>query len=596
MKYFQFDRRINLTIIVLGVIFSFIYVSPWVLKGEDAFVRIHDSLDSLNGWHTVMAREGIWFAPNDAQVVPMHVGGAPRVSLPTEISLTPLLFVLFDPYWAYIAQQFIIRMLAFSGIALVVLEIVPRTHPIRFSVAVAAGMAFAAVPFWAWTGSAAGVGWVAYAVLRLWRGKAPTLSYLVLALYPLISSLMLTGMYIVGLMWVLAALAIWKSPRPLRHFYAALITTVGHIVAEYRLFLFLINPGFVPHRAEFVIGHYDLNAATAAFVNDFMGMASGVPSLQYPLVFILALAVCLLGLAIWVGGLAGPRAATVQWLRLDSAERTLIVLLGASLAASATFSFMTAFWEWTGTQLVRDHVPLLNMVSLQRGIFFHPFLWSFAFAICLALLTARAKRVAGMALVAVLTAGQMFVAARSHEYRTERKQSGITYRQFIATALFESIVRELSIDRSRAVAVAIGIHPSVLQANGFWTADAYLALYPLAYKHRFRELVYPEFARNKDVLSYFDDWGSRAYVFSAEMTCPRFGAVCKADDGARIERLAVHSDAFAAFGIDYIFSGTIIGNAAEIGLADLGTFRHPDSAWAITVYSTRGYAPTPPRP
>lgn len=596
MRNFSSDRHDHYIVYIFGIIFSLIYISPWILNGESAFVRIHDSLDSLIGWHTVMAREGIWFATNDARVVPMHVGGAPRVSLPTEISLTPLLFALLEPYWAYVAQQLIIRLLAFSGIALVVLEIVPRTHPVRLLVAVAAGMAFAAVPFWAWTGSSAGVGWVGYAVVRLWRGKAPQLSYLVLALYPLISSIVLTGMYLVGLMAVLAGLALWTSPQPLRHVYAALITTLAHVVAEYRLFLFLFDPSFIPHRVEFVVGHTDFDAATAAFARDFTGTASGVASLQYPLVLALTLAVAVLCLLIGVAAKMAPRAALVQWLKLDSSERTLAFLLCTTLLAIVMFSLVYAYWEWSGSQIIRDHVPLLNMLNMSRGIYFHPFLWSLAFAICLALLTSRTNRVAGVALVVALTGGQIVVAVPSHEYLTERRYSGITYRQFIASEMFDTIAWELGIDRSSAVAAAIGIHPSVLQANGFRTADAYLGLYPLEYKHRFRELVYPEFARNSDVLSYFDGWGSRAYIFSAEMMCPRNGAICKADDGARIERLEIHADAFADFGIDYLFSGTVIGNAADLGLADLGTFRHPDSAWAITVYGTRGYPPPPPGP
>lgn len=583
-------RQDILGVATLSVIFALVYCSPWIVFGENSYVRIHDGLDSLIGWHTVMSHEGLWFALNEAPVVPMHVGGAPRVSLPSELSLTTALFAILDPYQAYVAQQIIIRILAFTGIALLTLEVVPPKHTARLWLAIAGGLCYASVPFWGWTGASAGAGWVAYSVLRLWKGRTPLLSYLALALYPFMSSIVLTGVFVVGSLWVFAAWSAWIRYRRKQMFTAALITTLAHIIADYRLFLFLFNPIFVPHRIEFVIGHTDLSGSISAFLGDLLGTAPGIQSLQSPITIRLILLALLVACTTALLKTLAPNSTTSRKIiGYIFVEKDLWVAFFVTVAAIFLISTTYAFWEWSGSQIVRENIPILNMVNMSRGIYFHPLLWSFAFVLFLALLTVRMNKSFAYVIIGVMTLIQLRIAASSHEYIVERRQSGITYSQFIATELFSQITDKLSMDRTNVTVASIGIHPSVLHVNHFHTADAYLGLYPLEYKHKFRELVYPEFSRNQDLLSYFDGWGSRAYIFSAEMMCPRNGAVCTADDGSRIERLAIEGRALAEFGIDYLFASTPIGNSSEIGLTDLGTFRHPDSAWAITVYRTQPY-------
>ena len=176
------------------------------------------------------------------------------------------------------------------------------------------------------------------------------------------------------------------------------------------------------------------------------------------------------------------------------------------------------------------------------------------------------------------------MATRYHEFIVERDHSGITFSRFFAKPLFDRIASEVDIDRGRAVVASIGMHPSIAQFNGFKTVDAYLPLYPFTYKHRFRHMMIHEFSRDPEVLSYFNGWGSRVYMFLAEVKCPRLDTSCTADKQHVAASLQVSLRTMRDFGIDYLFSVVTIGNAEEIGLVDRGTFRDPASAWAVTVY------------
>ncbi len=575
----------------LGFAVILIYVSPWLIHGEDSYVRIHDGLDSNIVWHTLTAREKIWFAPNGALVAPVFVGGAPRISFPSELKAITALFAALEPFRAYVAHQVVIRLVAFLGMAFLLLEILPEPTRNRVWIAAGAGTAYAIVPFWAWTGAAAAVACVVLACWRLQAGKGIGVPLVLLAAYPFVSSLVLGGMFVVGFVWLFFAWSVWTRHRVGAVLAAALVLTAAQIVAEYRLFLFLLNPDFTPHRVEFVIGHTDLPQAITAFLNEFLYGASGLKSIQSPIVLVSA-AVTLM-LAAIAGGCRRmtARMPSVRRYVLTVCEIRLIVLLIVTLAACAAFSFGFAFWEWSGSQIIRNHVPLLNRVNVSRINYLSPFAWSLVFALCMTLLTSRLPRILGLTVIGTLAGLQVLVAAQHHEFVVERNHSGITYSRFFAEPMFDRIATDLRIDRKKAVVASIGMHPSIAQYNGFKTADAYLPLYPITYKHQFRHMMIHEFNRNQDVLSYFDGWGSRVYMFLSEIRCPRSDTNCTSEQEHVATSLQVSLQTLKNFGIDYLFSVARIGNAEDIGLVDRGTFRDPASAWAVTVYQVGASGP-----
>ena len=73
--------------------------------------------------------------------------------------------------------------------------------------------------------------------------------------------------------------------------------------------------------------------------------------------------------------------------------------------------------------------------------------------------------------------------------------------------------------------VSLGIDPAAALYHGFYSLDGYSNNYPLSYKHRFREVIAPELAKSEYLTDYFDDWGNRCYMFSAE--CPGYYTIEK---------------------------------------------------------------------
>lgn len=91
-----------------------------------------------------------------------------------------------------------------------------------------------------------------------------------------------------------------------------------------------------------------------------------------------------------------------------------------------------------------------------------------------------------------------------------------TFNEFYATNVFKKIKEQTSIDKNNRVA-SIGLHPSIAAYNGLYTIDGYSSNYELAYKHKFRKLIIEELNKNPSNKEYFDNWGSRCYVFDDEL-------------------------------------------------------------------------------
>ena len=93
----------------------------------------------------------------------------------------------------------------------------------------------------------------------------------------------------------------------------------------------------------------------------------------------------------------------------------------------------------------------------------------------------------------------------------------ISFHQFYSPELFAEIKDHIGKPQQSYRVVSLGMHPGIALYNGFYLADGYLSDYPLEYKHRFRKVIAAELAKNEDIKDYFDGWGARCYLFSAEL-------------------------------------------------------------------------------
>ena len=84
--------------------------------------------------------------------------------------------------------------------------------------------------------------------------------------------------------------------------------------------------------------------------------------------------------------------------------------------------------------------------------------------------------------------------------------------------------------------------------------------------------------------TYFDDWGSRCYVFSAELFKEGNQFLCSKLDDLSVNHLEINTEALKKLGCQYIFSAVDIQNYKDLNLAYINCYTTDLSFWNIRVY------------
>src|SRR3989344_8823862 len=137
-------------VIGVGILTILVHLLPYLIYVENAYVAINDNLDGSFFQYVVLAQSNKIFTGLD-DYVPQVMNGLPRNVLPSELSLTKLLFGYFPPYTAYIINQFFIRLVAFLGMFLLLRLVFGKSNNQSIVLFVAA--AFTSLPFLTFGGS-----------------------------------------------------------------------------------------------------------------------------------------------------------------------------------------------------------------------------------------------------------------------------------------------------------------------------------------------------------------------------------------------------------------------------------------------------------
>jgi hypothetical protein len=563
-------------LVMFGVVSILAYVMPWIISGQSGYIRIHDGLDSIMAFQKIMSEQGFWFSPNKELVGPIFQGGLPRIAYPNELSVVTLLFSLFKPYWAYLINQLLIRLLAFLGMYLLLERFIcSDLSKLRKGLIVCGtSIAFAYLPFWSWSGSIALLPWVFYALFRIWNNKFGIFEFIILIFYPFYSSIFLTGLYIVLFFWFSIPLSYLINRRVGKLFLSAILVTAAHSIVDYRYILFFLKNDFISHRSEFVLPSNSFEECINATINLFKNGDWAVTN-SYPILLISIL------FSLFISLISTVNKPNNFFTKNRYLFRSEFILFSSCIL----ISLYAGFWYWEEFSEIKKIFPLLNMINMTRLAFFLPFLWYFLFAISLVIIGLRYEKSKTMFFgICAAILFQIGLQISSHEFIVSKEKYKISFEEFYSEGLFNSISNSIGVNKNMYIVASIGIHPSITQFNGFKTADAYLANYPIEYKKRFRRAVYGEFKKSKALLSYYDEWGSRVYFFSSTLGCPKDDAVCTKKNTRSLPMPDFDIVAMKELGVNYIFSIFELQNPASSGLEYIETFEDKKSPWSISVY------------
>ena len=541
---------------------------PFGLLRQHSYFTIEDSLDSDISVCYLLQRHHVALDYRPAAVVPPIMNGLPRSTLRPGLSVTVGAYALLPPWAAYIGQQVLVRLAGLLGMYALLCG--PLGFGARRGLAAALALAWATLPAYTIYGATIlGQPALLLAFWALRHGVARWWHWGLIGLFAFWSTFVCIGPFVLlvagavlGYDWLQTNRLNWRLTA------GTALLLVGYVVAEWPLFHSLLAPQrFVPHRVEFNLGRLGPMGWRVGLRSTMQFLGWG----QYHAGKFLRLSAWLAVAVAVAHAPAGQRGAALRRF-----APWLLGLLGLALVGG----FYPQVVGWT-----QGRWPALGVFNWARFYFLAPLGYFLLLALALRAVPRRWQvALAGLQLLIGLGYNTEWVnnlrilagQARPHDP---------SYAAYEAPGLFQRIqatIRHRTGLFPRQYRVAcLGLAPGVAQLNGFYTLDSYQNYYPLAYKHRFRPVIAGELAKSPALAAYFDDWGSRCYVFSAELGRDfQVGAYQQ----RVVQHFAFNTAAFRGLGGRYLLSAAELKAPERPGLRLTGVFEQPGAYWRIWLY------------
>ncbi|MCM1326187.1 MAG: DUF6044 family protein [Bacteroidales bacterium] len=566
----------------IGLLTIFATVLPYLILGQDAIVTYHDQLDGELIAYRLQAKHLF-----DGGALPEFLGGASKTALVPPAPACVLLFLWGDGLTGLAVMQLLGSLCGYLGMYL----LVKRQTKMPF-LGMIMGILYGYLPFLPVYGlTQYGLPLLLFCILEAEEGKHRLLAFLYGAFFALNSSLVLAGFAVLGVMafWMLIRYLWKKRAAALKNCLAMWLMMLGiYVIENIRLFAQMLGRGSLSHKAEYQLVPENI---FSSFWNAFW--QGGQHSEDFHNIFLGFTVLVAVFALIWL-----YRQPKVR-KRADGGNLlSQLKVMGICTGCNALFAMAAALWNGDGGIFLRSHMQALGAFQMERFLWLAPCLWYLSFGCSLGILAALWKQglkgsVGVLALCGAVTlcgtGWQVFLSGDlkpNLQKMINPDYELMSYRDYYAIGVLSQVEDFLEeregVSKEEYRVVSLGIDPAAALYHGFYCLDGYSNNYSLDYKHMFRKAVLPELAKSEYLTDYFDHWGNRCYLFSAE--CPGYYTVEKG--GFYFSDYEVNTQALREMGGKYLFSAAYIANAGEQGLTLLReeAFETEDSYYRIFVY------------
>lgn len=574
---------------ILGVLVVVFYAFPYIFQGSTSIIGVHDNLDSDLVWFHLLSESTHTFSVSNEITVDSVMGGElPRNALPPALNGVTLLFSFLPSITAYLTNFFIVRIVGvISMYAFLVRYVFSNSGEGAYAIPIA--LAYGLLPYHGLHPGIAisGLPIVALSFANLNEGRQNLMSCLLLIIYGLYSSLLYVGVFVLIIIGTGALsrylLGSMSNTGFRRVALGSVLLAVTYVVAELNLFNLYFFSDFVSHREEYdpiKLGTVtDFAGAVRRSVGHFLTGHYHASSLHSPFLISGVLA---------VGGIAVYRWFAIEEETIKSVTKDHLGWLLTVLTLLTAISCLYGFWKWVPFVRAREGFGILSKIQFDRFYWLFPFLWTLAFAIGVVYLRRKWKFLRpAVFLLAVLQL--VFVVWSNGKLRANYMQvldmgtpAGPTYKEFYSPQLFNEIKASINAPPEDYRVVSVGLFPDIAAYNGFQTLDSYQRLYPLKYKHKFRDIIAPELKKDDEIRRYFDYWGSRCYMFSAELGKGNYFIPKNEAEPVKVD---YNTQALREMNGKYIISAVPLSNAPKNDLTLVSSFENNTSPYRLHLYS-----------
>lgn len=526
----------------MAYLFLFLFVSPYFILRESAYIPLYDILEYIPVYKIVGENIYYLLAPND-YIIPNMMSGLPRVSYPSEMNIQVWLFYFFPPFYAYVINVIFIHLIAFYGAKkflqqqlftstyfqkyISTLNSDEKNFLINFS-----ALYFALIPFWTLGGiSIAGIPLLLHSFLNLFQ-KAKWIDYLVIVLFPFYSFFIFSNIFLIPALFIIFIIqSYWSQKVQWRFLLFLILFAILSIITEYRIILSSIH--HFEHHREFNIpsfhSYYDfVSSFFEKLINNtdfYFYPYIDAPSKHYPFLFFFVLFSVFLSLIM----------QEKKIFKVLSLLFLLTLILGFSYPLSGHIKFLLQ------KLMPAALTPLLKGFTMRIFVL-NPMVWYVLLSISTVYVfqfNSFSKKVVLFFLLLfniymLITSGKSLNVLTSRLLESpfanniKNKGHSLSFRSYFDTALFNKIdmyiQHELHLNKNQYRVAALTdrqvsyplFSPSVLLYNNFYTIDGYCVYYPKKYRHLFYQIIEKETNKKNGFYTDEKSLGNRVYIYSAD--------------------------------------------------------------------------------
>lgn len=602
----------------LGIFLSCLFMLPFLLLGTESIITYHDQLDGELFSYLLTAR----YLFTDICIYPEIMNGLPSAGAVPPAPLFVLLYVICKPFTAFMISQWIIYVTAFWGMYLLLMKLTEKEF-ISFSIAVV----FMLLPFYPVYGLCIpGQPLLIYAVLSLFsKGRAlrtsakpsllPSLKitvrtfcrsrlpyYLLIVFYGAASSLVLVGFACLLVLGIFALTETYRTLRlekqvPLSPWLSLSVLLITYIATNFGLIRQVLFPEttYISHKSEMVLSSQNF----ADYFKEAFTTGVSYAQSYHTVVFFLLILCLILFLLQLISAKSRSAASSIQNMKflLKPLQIFLFILVVCLFYAYYHGTFITSIRNASN--------GILKTFNLDRICWLLPTAWCILAGYLLDFLAdfrettitsenpeknplkiflkyATIFSVLGIWGITVLLHSPL--RPNLSKLLKGEDYYALDWNQFFAEDIFSQIDTAIGEPQENYRVISVGIYPAAAAYNGFYCLDGYSNNYPLEYKHTFREIMEGELDKSDYVRDFFDNWGNRCYITTAEQA--NYYTFEKKWNSV-IYDLDLNIDKLRELDCKYIFSAAYLMNAEEKGLSLLREtpFETEDSWYHIYVYA-----------
>ncbi len=554
MKFFE----TKLFLILLTLVLFLLYFSPYLIKGQNSYILIHDNLNQLNMQGIFDGKMNAQFFPNE-NVNEYTLPGTEPIFHLVHIELDKLFFKS-DYFRGFVFNEFFYRLLGFLGLFfLLKIYLLKKQLPDLFLILFS--FAFISLPFWPQGNlSITGIPLLILAFFNLYHNKHLVTSFLIIIFYAFYSNIFFAGFFLGFIILCSFVYLLLKKEFNTYFLLGGIVLFLCYILSHYPIFLNEFIYKIPTNRSSQFLTGYGVIDSIKVMIFHFIYSHKLSHSLHTYLIFPSSILITTLIIC----------KKDKKWIKITF-SLWVVLVLSSIFYGLFYFQPLLNIYNEVGFGFRYDRLYVLN-----------PIVWYLLWGLLLYYLfiTLKNKKIARI-IILLLIISQIGINCVKYTLKVYNEHP--TFKEFMSEKQFDEIEQKLEGNKNDFRIGCIGFFPSIANYNGFKTIGSFSAYYPGEFKEKFYKIIKPELEQNQYLKDYFINKGSALFLFDDKIEQYYYDQEYIQQNIPEIT-CDLNIEELKKYDVKYLFSTAKILNSNEVGLKKLYISNEPEYYYRLYVY------------